>query len=224
MDAGVTTRTVRDAVAEHELLRDEAGLDGLAEPDVVGDEERHARHLDGADDGVELVVLHLDAAAEGALERAPVGRGDGPPRGGVEEGVEALGRVEAGGAGEGGPFEDAGAGLDLPDHGELLAEAVVFEGGEGHEVLEAARRRRERGVGEGRGAHVLDDVATAAHLHDLPDGGQRPRDRCCTRRLHAAPARNLPSRRGRIQHVSRGAEGVATSPWTRSEDRGHRPK
>jgi hypothetical protein len=52
------------AVAQQELLDDQAGLDGLAEADVVGDEQADPRHLQGASDGVELVVLDRDAAAE----------------------------------------------------------------------------------------------------------------------------------------------------------------
>jgi hypothetical protein len=38
---------VVDALAQEQLLEDEAGLDGLAEADVVGDEEVGARELEG---------------------------------------------------------------------------------------------------------------------------------------------------------------------------------
>ena len=44
-DAGQTTTTQLDLLAEEQLLQDEAGLDGLAEAHVVGDEEVHARQL-----------------------------------------------------------------------------------------------------------------------------------------------------------------------------------
>ena len=47
-------------------------FDGLAEADVVGDEQVDAGHLDGADHRVELVVLDFDAAAEGCLQCARI--------------------------------------------------------------------------------------------------------------------------------------------------------
>ena len=37
-----------DASAQQELLQDEPGFDGLAEPDIVGDEQIHPRHLQRA--------------------------------------------------------------------------------------------------------------------------------------------------------------------------------
>ena len=87
------------------------------------------------DHRVELVVLDVDAAAERRLECPHVGGGDRAPAHGVEEGVEAARLVEAGGFGQGRLLEHAGAGLELPDDLELLAERVVLDGGEGDEVL-----------------------------------------------------------------------------------------
>jgi hypothetical protein len=49
---------------------DQAGLDGLAEAHVVRDQERDAGHLDGPDDRVELVVLHLNPRPERCLNGA----------------------------------------------------------------------------------------------------------------------------------------------------------
>jgi hypothetical protein len=66
-------------VTHNQLLDHEPGLDGLAQTHVVGDQEVGARHLDGAHDRVELVVLDLDAAAERGLERAHVGRRSSSP-------------------------------------------------------------------------------------------------------------------------------------------------
>ena len=57
------------SVAEDQFLGDQAGLDGLAETDVVGDQQVDARHLERPDERVELVVLDVDAAAERRLER-----------------------------------------------------------------------------------------------------------------------------------------------------------
>ena len=61
------------AVAQDQLLDDQARLDRLAQADVVGDQQVDARHLDGAHDRVELVVLDRDAAAERALAARDVG-------------------------------------------------------------------------------------------------------------------------------------------------------
>ncbi len=57
-----------------QLLDHEPRLDGLAEAHVVGDQEADAWHLDGANDGVELVALDLDPAPKRGLESPDVGR------------------------------------------------------------------------------------------------------------------------------------------------------
>ena len=75
-------------VAQEQLLDDQPGLDGLAQADVVGDEQVDAGHLQRPDHRVELVVLDGDAGAERRLEGPAVGGGDGAPAHGVEEGVE----------------------------------------------------------------------------------------------------------------------------------------
>ena len=41
-------------MADDEFQGDQAGLDGLAEPHVVGDEQVHPRHVERTDDRVEL--------------------------------------------------------------------------------------------------------------------------------------------------------------------------
>ena len=126
------------------------GLDGLAEAHVVGDEQVDPRHLDGPDHRVELVVLDVDAAAERRLDVLHVGRGGGPPADGVEEGVELVGRVEAGRLGQGDLLDDPGPRLELPDDLQFFAQAVVLDGRQGDEVLrvgdavQAGRRQRAR--------------------------------------------------------------------------------
>ena len=85
-------------------------------------------HLDGPHHRVELVVLDVDARAERRLDVRHVGGGGGPPADGVEEGVEPVGRVEAGRLGQGDLLDDPGPRLELPDDLELFAEAVVLDG------------------------------------------------------------------------------------------------
>ena len=58
--AGQTTMTRARPMAQDHLLDDEAGLDGLAEPDVIGDEQVDPGHREGPHHGVELVVLDGD--------------------------------------------------------------------------------------------------------------------------------------------------------------------
>ena len=53
--AGQTIEDAARAVAKEQLLRDQPGLDRLAETDVVGDQQDDARHPDRADERVELV-------------------------------------------------------------------------------------------------------------------------------------------------------------------------
>jgi hypothetical protein len=77
-------------VPQQQLLNDQTGFDGLAEADVVGDEQIDARHVDGAHQRVELEVLDADAAAERRLEEPTVGVGGCAPAHGVEEGVEHV--------------------------------------------------------------------------------------------------------------------------------------
>ena len=52
-------------MAQEELLDHEAGLDGLAQADVVGEQQVGARSGQGPPQGLELVGLQDDAGAEG---------------------------------------------------------------------------------------------------------------------------------------------------------------
>jgi hypothetical protein len=138
-------------VADDQFQADHPGLDGLAQAHVVGHEQVDPGHLDGPDHRVKLVVLDVDARAERRLDVADVRRGGGPPADRIEEGVQLVGRVEAGGLGEGDVLVDPGARLQLPDDPDLLAEPVVLDGRQRHEGLpgaegvQAARRQGARG-------------------------------------------------------------------------------
>ena len=73
-----------------------------------------------------------------------VGGGGGPPADGIEEGVEPVGRVEAGRLGQGDLLDDPGPRLELPDDLQFFAQAVVLDGGEREEVLRPGDRRSQR--------------------------------------------------------------------------------
>jgi hypothetical protein len=77
-------------VPQQHLLDDETGLDGLAQADVVGDEQIDAGHVDGAYQRVELEVLDADTAAERRLQKSSVGIGGCTPTDRIKEGFEGV--------------------------------------------------------------------------------------------------------------------------------------
>src|SRR5258708_6044276 len=50
------------------LLEDKARLNGLAQADIISNQQVGTRHLDGPHDRVKLVIFHLNAAAKGGLQ------------------------------------------------------------------------------------------------------------------------------------------------------------
>ena len=129
-------------MAQQQLLDDEAGLDGLAEADVVGEQQIRARRLQRPAQRLELVGLDVGAAAEGRLVRVGVGGGDRAPAHGVDERGEGVGVVEGlgvDGLGKALVGGDRVADLELPDDAELLAEPVLVERLQGDDVLSCGR-------------------------------------------------------------------------------------
>ena len=61
-----------DLLTHDHFAEDEAGFDGFAEADVVGDKEVDAGQLEGLAEGFQLVGHDLDAGAVGGLEEAGV--------------------------------------------------------------------------------------------------------------------------------------------------------
>ena len=121
-----------------------AGLDRLAEADVVGDEEVDPGQSQGLLQRLQLVGVDPDAGPERRLEQVRVGRGHAVPLQGVQVGREQLRRVES-------PARDLlpgfgrdrlGIDLLLPEHLERLALGVVIEAGHTHEGRVVADSRR----------------------------------------------------------------------------------
>jgi hypothetical protein len=163
------------AVTENQLLENEAGLDRLAEADIVSDEQADARHVDRPRNGIELVVLDGDAGAERGVHGPNVRGGDGAPAHGIQKRIESRGLVEAAGrVGEVRALEELRAGLELPDDGKLLAETVV-DGLKIEQMLGGARRRRSEQLERRECARfdLSDDVASLAHADELPRLGDR---------------------------------------------------
>ena len=148
------------ALAHQHLAEDQPGLDGLAQADVVGDEQPHPRHLQGLAQGLELVVLDLDARPVGRLEEPGIGRGDAVPAQGVEVGREQIRAIEAplGHRLPAALAEDPRVELALPQHLEGLAEGVVLEAGQADQGGVAVSVR---------GREILDEVLARADADDL---------------------------------------------------------
>ena len=86
---------------------------------------------------------------------------------GVEESIELVGWVEAGGFGQRAFFDDLGPRLDLPDDLQFFAQTVILNGGKGEQVLRAAEgglqdRNRQRA-----GQNVVDDPLPGADADKL---------------------------------------------------------
>ena len=117
-----------DFAAGQEFAGDEEGLNGLADADVIGDEEADGVEAEGHEEGDELVGAGADGdAAQGAEGAGAVPEGEA---GGVPEefGGEGVGGVVGGGEGElgGGQFLHAAA-----DQGEVDPADLGLTAGEG---------------------------------------------------------------------------------------------
>jgi hypothetical protein len=131
---------------QQQLLHHQAGLDCLAQPDIVRDQQVRPWHCQGAHDRVELVVLDRDARPEWRLQRRRVSSRHRTPPHSVEECIESTGRVEPAGLWSGQFLmrDHLRARLELPDHCQLIAEAIVLDRRHAHEVLRPSPADRIR--------------------------------------------------------------------------------
>lgn len=148
------------SLAQQELAGDESCLDGLAEADVVGDEEVHARKEESLAQRLELVGVELNAGAKGRLEELRVGRRDSIPPDRAHVGREQLRRIEAA-LGDAVPrlgAESLGIDLTLPQNLERLALSVV---------VDAAQPNQMGIVRLGWSDDFLDEVLARTNTHNL---------------------------------------------------------
>ena len=111
------------------------GLDGLAQPHIVGDQQVGPGHRQRPDHRVELVVLDLDSGPERRLEHRLVRRGDRTPPNGVEERVQLARVIETvGGVGQCVLVVRDRPALKLPDHPQPLVAGVVFDADQGDQM------------------------------------------------------------------------------------------
>ncbi|WP_316225049.1 MULTISPECIES: hypothetical protein [unclassified Bradyrhizobium] len=83
-----------DPAAQQELAHNQAGLDRLAEADIVADQEIHTRQLQSLGERQQLIGFEPDAGAERRLEQLAVGGGRGAPFGRAQIGAQALRALE----------------------------------------------------------------------------------------------------------------------------------
>ena len=153
-------------LAQQQLAGDEAGLDGLAEAGVVGDEQVHAGEAKRLAQRLHLVGVDLDAGPERRLEEVRVGGRDAVPAQGVQERAEVARRVEALGA-EVAPrllLQDAAVDLEVPVDLQGLPLGIVVGAGQAH----------PSGL-LGRLLHRLDQPAARAHLDQIADARREVR-------------------------------------------------
>ncbi len=65
LQIGTYNQYTPDATAGKELGEDQAGFDGLAKANVIGQQQGNTRHKDGLENGVESVIFHLYGALPG---------------------------------------------------------------------------------------------------------------------------------------------------------------
>jgi hypothetical protein len=66
-------------MAQDHLLHHQTSFDGLAQANVVCDQQIDARHRERPHYRIKLVLINLDTATERGLQRAVVSLGNSPP-------------------------------------------------------------------------------------------------------------------------------------------------
>ena len=159
---GIGVRRVRQQSVRHQeaavgapQIDAEAGLHGLAQPRVVGDEQVDPRQAQRLAQRLHLIGVEADAGAERRLDQSRVGGGDAVPAKGVEEAGKATGVVEASLAQRVPALvvQDPAVQFAVPEDFERLALGVVVGAGQ-------ADDRRAPGF-----LHRLDQPLTGPHPH-----------------------------------------------------------
>lgn len=118
-----------DAVTEEELAYDEACLDRLAEPHIIGDQQIDARQSKSFGERLEFIGLEPNASPDGSFEEAWTASGHSVPAGPAQMGSEHRLGIEAAIAEllEARFGEDLGVELFLPEN-RKTQDRVIFVG------------------------------------------------------------------------------------------------
>jgi len=167
-------------VPKYKFLRNEPGLDRLAEPHVVRDQQVHARTPYRPGHRLQLIVLDLDAGPERRLERLDIRAGNRTPPNCVEERLESariVGLAARHEDGQGCDLQNLTSGLHLPDDVKLRPEAVVLDVAQPEKGVPGTALRNKHVRWQRRRGDVRDDPVLASDADHLPDLGQRPSGR-----------------------------------------------
>ena len=156
-------------IAQHKFLGNETRLDGLAETDVVGDQQAHPGHPQRFDQWEELVVLDVYAGPERGLECPRVGRRNRAPASRVEErreGVRLINPVT--GVRQLGLGTNLCAGLGLPEDPEGRRASLVVDRHQADKVVASPSVRTHRVQRARRLPHRLDNPIPIPHPNQVP--------------------------------------------------------
>jgi hypothetical protein len=134
-----------DPTTEQQLARDETCLYGLAEADIVGDEEVDPRKLQGLAQRLKLISVNLDASSKRRLEQRRIGRGDRRPTQRVQVGRECSRLIEPVAANSGPEIvpEDFRIQLGIPEQFETFALSIILNARQAHQRRIPRSRRRD---------------------------------------------------------------------------------
>ena len=150
-----------DFLAQEQLARNEASLDGFAETNVVGDEQVNAGKTERLPQGFELIGIELDARTEWRLEEFRVCGSDAVPPEGVQVRREPFRWIETS-LGEALPvFAAADLGIELmfPKNVKRLALRVVIDTGQTHQRRIPDIRRCD---------DLFHEIEALANMNDRP--------------------------------------------------------
>lgn len=122
-------------VTDDKLLNHKTGFNGLPKPRVVSNKQIDARHVNGTNEGVKLVILYGYAASERRKEIVPVNVCRDAPADGIQKSVKAAVLIMAFNLWQPGLFQYSSTWLYLPDYRYLLAVGILLNGLEGDSVL-----------------------------------------------------------------------------------------
>ena len=114
-------------MADDKLLDNKACLYRLAETRVVCDKQIDARHVNGTNERIKLIVFYGYAASERRQKIITIYVCGYTPADGIQKGIKAAVRIMALDLRQSGFFQNPSPWLNLPDHSYLLAVGIFFD-------------------------------------------------------------------------------------------------
>src|SRR5438309_944699 len=114
-------------MTQDHFLHYETSFNGLAQANIVGDQQIDPRHGQRPHHRIKLVLINFNAAAEWGLQRAVVSLGNRPPTHCIQKSSQTLGMIERNWVRQRGFLTHTSAWFNLPDDLKFLAKAVVLD-------------------------------------------------------------------------------------------------